>query len=43
MVIVEGSGEHHIPLASKEQIADGILDRIEALRSERGAPTKPPK
>jgi phosphopantothenoylcysteine decarboxylase / phosphopantothenate---cysteine ligase len=43
VVIVEGSGEHHIPLASKEQIADAILDRIEALRSERGAPTKPPK
>jgi phosphopantothenoylcysteine decarboxylase / phosphopantothenate---cysteine ligase len=43
VVIVEGSGEHHIPLASKEQIADAILDRIEALRSERGAPTKPPE
>jgi phosphopantothenoylcysteine synthetase/decarboxylase len=33
IVIVEASGEHHIPLASKEEIADAILDRIEALRA----------
>jgi hypothetical protein len=32
-VIVEASGEHHIPLASKEEIADAILDRIAALRA----------
>jgi phosphopantothenoylcysteine decarboxylase / phosphopantothenate---cysteine ligase len=33
IVIVEASGEHHIPLASKEEIADAILDRIAALRA----------
>ena len=33
VVIVEADGERHVALASKEQIADAILDRIEALRS----------
>jgi phosphopantothenoylcysteine decarboxylase/phosphopantothenate--cysteine ligase len=33
VVIVEASGEHPVPLASKEQIADAILDRVEALRA----------
>jgi phosphopantothenoylcysteine decarboxylase/phosphopantothenate--cysteine ligase len=33
VVIVEPDGEHHVPLASKDQIADAILDRVEALRS----------
>jgi phosphopantothenoylcysteine decarboxylase / phosphopantothenate---cysteine ligase len=33
VVIVEASGDHHVPLASKEEIADAILDRIEALRA----------
>jgi phosphopantothenoylcysteine decarboxylase/phosphopantothenate--cysteine ligase len=37
IVIVEASGEHHIPLASKEGIADAILDRIEALRAGSSA------
>jgi phosphopantothenoylcysteine decarboxylase / phosphopantothenate---cysteine ligase len=37
IVIVEASGEHHIPLASKEEIADAILDRIEALRAGSSA------
>ena len=37
IVIVEASGENHIPLASKEEIADAILDRIEALRAESSA------
>ena len=41
VVFVEASGEHHIPLASKEQIADAILDRIEALRSGPPARTEP--
>jgi phosphopantothenoylcysteine decarboxylase/phosphopantothenate--cysteine ligase len=36
VVIVERDGEHHVPLASKEEVADAILDRIEALRSEPG-------
>ena len=33
VVIVERAGEHHVPLASKEAVADAILDRVEALRS----------
>ena len=37
VVIVERGGEHHVPLASKEEVADAILDRVEALRSETGA------
>jgi phosphopantothenoylcysteine decarboxylase/phosphopantothenate--cysteine ligase len=37
IVIVEASGDHHIPLASKEEIADAILDRIEALRAGSSA------
>jgi phosphopantothenoylcysteine decarboxylase/phosphopantothenate--cysteine ligase len=36
VVIVERSGEHPVPLASKDQVADAILDRVEALRSESG-------
>jgi phosphopantothenoylcysteine decarboxylase/phosphopantothenate--cysteine ligase len=41
VVVVEASGEHHIPLASKEEIADPILDRIEALRSQARARAEP--
>jgi phosphopantothenoylcysteine decarboxylase/phosphopantothenate--cysteine ligase len=37
VVIVERGGEHHVPLASKKAVADAILDRVEALRSESGA------
>jgi phosphopantothenoylcysteine decarboxylase/phosphopantothenate--cysteine ligase len=33
VVIVERSREHPVPLASKEQVADAILDRVETLRS----------
>jgi hypothetical protein len=32
-LIVEAAGEHHVPRSSKEQVADAILDRVEALRS----------
>jgi hypothetical protein len=32
-VIVERGEERHVPLSSKEAVADAILDRIEALRS----------
>jgi phosphopantothenoylcysteine decarboxylase/phosphopantothenate--cysteine ligase len=39
VVILERSGEHHVPLASKEEIADAILDRVEVLRSGSGAPS----
>jgi phosphopantothenoylcysteine decarboxylase/phosphopantothenate--cysteine ligase len=38
VVIVERSGEHHVPLASKEKVADAILDRVQAIRSASGAP-----
>jgi phosphopantothenoylcysteine synthetase/decarboxylase len=37
VVIVERSGEHPVPLASKVQVADAILDRVEALRSGAGS------
>jgi phosphopantothenoylcysteine decarboxylase/phosphopantothenate--cysteine ligase len=37
VLIVERGAEHHVPLASKEQIADAILDRVEALRSAPGS------
>jgi phosphopantothenoylcysteine decarboxylase/phosphopantothenate--cysteine ligase len=33
VVIVERDGEHRVPLASKEEVADAILDRVEALRA----------
>jgi phosphopantothenoylcysteine decarboxylase/phosphopantothenate--cysteine ligase len=32
VTIVGRDGEHHVPLARKEEIADAILDRVEALR-----------
>ena len=35
VVIVEATGEHQVPLASKEKVADAILDRVEALRARR--------
>jgi phosphopantothenoylcysteine decarboxylase/phosphopantothenate--cysteine ligase len=40
VVIVEREGEHHVPLASKQAIADAILDRVEAIRSQSGASPK---
>jgi phosphopantothenoylcysteine decarboxylase/phosphopantothenate--cysteine ligase len=33
VTIVERDGEQHVPLASKDEVADAILDRVEALRS----------
>jgi phosphopantothenoylcysteine decarboxylase/phosphopantothenate--cysteine ligase len=35
VTIVEASGEHHVDLAPKEEIADAILNRVDALRSGR--------
>jgi phosphopantothenoylcysteine decarboxylase/phosphopantothenate--cysteine ligase len=32
VVIVEREGEQHVALASKEEIADAVLDRVEAIR-----------
>jgi phosphopantothenoylcysteine decarboxylase/phosphopantothenate--cysteine ligase len=43
VVIVESSDEHHVPLASKEQVADAILDRVEALRSGAGSRRAKPR
>jgi phosphopantothenoylcysteine decarboxylase/phosphopantothenate--cysteine ligase len=37
VTIVERGGEHELPLASKEEIAAAILDRVEALRGLRMA------
>lgn len=37
VVIVERSGAHHVPLTSKEQVADSILDRVDAIRSGSSA------
>ena len=33
VTIVERFDEHHVPLADKEEIAEAILDRVEAMRS----------
>ena len=35
VTIIDRDGDHHVPLASKEAVAEAILDRVEALR---GAP-----
>jgi phosphopantothenoylcysteine decarboxylase/phosphopantothenate--cysteine ligase len=43
VVIVERDGEYQVPLASKEQVADAILDRVEAIRSASGAPRPEPR
>ncbi len=32
-IVVERDGEHRIGLAQKEEVADAILDRVEALRA----------
>jgi phosphopantothenoylcysteine decarboxylase/phosphopantothenate--cysteine ligase len=40
VVIVERDGEHHVPLASKEEVADAILDRVDAIRSQSGVGPK---
>jgi phosphopantothenoylcysteine decarboxylase / phosphopantothenate---cysteine ligase len=34
VVIVEAEGDHRVPLAPKEDVADAILDRVAALRRE---------
>ena len=40
VVIVEAAGERQVPRASKESVADAILDRIGALRATAGASVK---
>jgi phosphopantothenoylcysteine decarboxylase/phosphopantothenate--cysteine ligase len=37
VVIVERSDVRHVPLGSKQDVADAILDRVEALRTKSGA------
>ena len=39
VTIVEPDAEHHVPLASKDEVAEAILDRVEAIRAARGALT----
>ena len=41
VVIVERADEHHVPLTSKEHVADAILDRVGALRKFATARTEP--
>jgi phosphopantothenoylcysteine decarboxylase/phosphopantothenate--cysteine ligase len=36
VVIVERDGEQHVPLSAKEDVADAILDRVEAIRAGSG-------
>jgi phosphopantothenoylcysteine decarboxylase/phosphopantothenate--cysteine ligase len=36
VVLVDGDGEAHLPLASKDEIAEQILDRVDALRGRAG-------
>jgi phosphopantothenoylcysteine decarboxylase / phosphopantothenate---cysteine ligase len=43
VVIVERDEEHRIPLSSKEEIADAILDRVESLRAKAGARVPRPR
>jgi phosphopantothenoylcysteine decarboxylase/phosphopantothenate--cysteine ligase len=37
VVIVDREGEHRVDLAPKRDVADAILDRVEALRSRVGS------
>jgi phosphopantothenoylcysteine decarboxylase/phosphopantothenate--cysteine ligase len=37
VTIVEAAGRHEVPLASKDEVADAILDRVEAIRAGRVA------
>jgi phosphopantothenoylcysteine decarboxylase/phosphopantothenate--cysteine ligase len=37
VVIVEPEAETHVPIASKEDVAEAILDRVEAIRAERAS------
>ena len=37
VTIVERSGEQHVPLASKDDVAEAILDRVDGLRGETPA------
>jgi hypothetical protein len=38
VTIVERDAEHPVPLAAKNEIADAILDRVDALRAPASSP-----
>jgi phosphopantothenoylcysteine decarboxylase / phosphopantothenate---cysteine ligase len=40
ITLIDESTETHVPLASKDTIADAILERVEQLRAEAGRPTR---
>jgi phosphopantothenoylcysteine decarboxylase / phosphopantothenate---cysteine ligase len=35
VTIVEREAQHHVPLSTKDEVADALLDRVEALRAAR--------
>ena len=35
VTIVERAAEHRVPLATKEEVAEAVLDRVAALRAEQ--------
>jgi phosphopantothenoylcysteine decarboxylase/phosphopantothenate--cysteine ligase len=37
VTVIEPAGRHQVPKASKEEVADAILDRVEAIRKEKVA------
>jgi phosphopantothenoylcysteine decarboxylase/phosphopantothenate--cysteine ligase len=39
VTIVDRSGDHQVPLSSKDEVADAVLDRVEALRARTEAGT----
>ncbi len=39
VTLIDSASEHHVPQASKDQIAEAILDRVAALRSQTGSAT----
>jgi phosphopantothenoylcysteine decarboxylase / phosphopantothenate---cysteine ligase len=43
VVIVERSGEHPVPLGPKGQVADAILDRVEAIRAGSPSSSEQPR
>jgi phosphopantothenoylcysteine decarboxylase/phosphopantothenate--cysteine ligase len=40
VTLIDGAAETEVPLASKDAIADAILERVEQLRAEAGRPTR---
>jgi phosphopantothenoylcysteine decarboxylase/phosphopantothenate--cysteine ligase len=42
VTIVERDGATQVPISAKEEIADAILDRVDAMRAASGAPDPRP-